>query len=77
MRAARWVVVGTALVAAATAFYLLMSPGRPSRPVTIPRGPASHGPPQEEIDAESRDAMRDFLRESVREDEGHARSDAR
>lgn len=71
MRAARWVVVGTALLAAAVAFYLLMgpgpakSPGQASRPVTIPKGPASHGAPQEEIDPESRDAMRDFLRQSL------------
>ncbi|MEZ4330400.1 MAG: hypothetical protein R3F35_01500 [Myxococcota bacterium] len=89
MRAARWVVVGAALLAAAVAFYLLLGPGRllnpgrrldpgrlpspgrstgagtSSRPVTIPKGSGSRGAPQEEIDPESRDAMRDFLRQSL------------
>jgi len=77
MRAARWVVVGTALVAAAAAFYLLTSPDRAPRPVVIPKGPASDGPPQEEIDPESRDARRDFLGEPLREDAQSARPDER
>jgi len=63
MRAARWVVIGTALAAAATALYLLAEPDAGS-----PRKGAADGPPQDEIDAESRKAMRDFLRESARGD---------
>lgn len=86
MGAARWVVVGTAIVAAAAAFHLLLSPdgsGRSAvdRPETARAqgtAPAStgskavaapSGPPQEEIDAASRDAMRSFLRESAQGDE--------
>lgn len=89
MRAARWVVIGTALVAAATAFHLLLSPGGGSRSGASSRdassaGPSGSadrapggslsggaseeaGPPLDEIDAESREAMRNFLRESAQD----------
>ena len=72
MGAARWVVVGTALAVAATATYMLMSPGPQSSAgdapgaVSTPSGTPGDAP-QDQIDAESRDAMRDFLKQSVRE----------
>ncbi len=84
MGAARWVVIGTALVAAAVAFHMLMSPVDPQRPVSFPDrrdagGEASGaqapnrsgptGPPQEELDAESREALRDLLRQSAQDGE--------
>ena len=84
MGAARWVVIGTALVAAAIAFHMLMSPSGRSRPVSLsnrgepdaearsgqgPNGSGPSGPPQEELDAKSRDAMRDLLRQSAQEEE--------
>jgi hypothetical protein len=108
MRVARWVVIGTALVAAGTAFHLLMSPGGGRRAVPRPHGaapggsawagdrpvggvlpgaatsagasgdwgadgrsaagaPSRGGPPQDEIDSASREAMRNFLRESAQD----------
>ncbi len=84
MGAARWVVIGTALVAAATAFHMLMSPAGRPRPVSFARGDgprgdgpdgavangaATNAPPEEEIDAESREAMRDFLRQTAQGEE--------
>lgn len=68
--AARWVIIATAIAAAATASYLLMSPGqRDIGPGGSPGAVSdSSGAPQDRIDAESRDAMRDFLRQSVREE---------
>lgn len=96
MGAARWVVVGTALVAAAAAFHLLMSPAgtgeRPSAAGSVesvdsergagngaaPRGVAieeADGPPQEELDAASREAMRDFLRGSLEGAESSGKAD--
>ncbi len=89
MGAARWVVIGTALVAAATAFHLLMSPAGRPRPVSFPQGEgpqgegprgdrpngavangaATNAPPEEQIDAESREAMRDFLRQAEQGEE--------
>jgi len=70
MSAARWVVIGTAIVAAATAFHLLMSPTDADRALSVPDetragGANPGGAPQDEIDAASRDAMREFLRESA------------
>ena len=86
MGAARWVVIGTAIVAAAVAFHLLLSPDgsgrraadRPETARSQGTAPASTGskavaapggPPQEELDAASRDAMRSFLRDSAQDDE--------
>lgn len=84
MGAARWVVIGTALVAAAVAFHMLMSPAGDRRSVSFPErggagGEASGaqgpdrsgptGPPQDEIDAESREALRDLLRQSAQDGE--------
>jgi hypothetical protein len=68
--AARWVIIGTAIAAAATASYMLMSPSqRDASPSGTPRAVSdSAGVPQDRIDAESRDAMRDFLRQSVTDD---------
>jgi hypothetical protein len=67
---ARWIVIGTALAAAAGASYLLMGPGPGDRSRAQP---ASSGkavaPPLDQIDADSRAAMRDFLRQSVQEEE--------
>lgn len=85
MGAARWAVVGTALVAAAAAFHLLTSPTGPGKRSASTESLGSEraggngwsaggvaigredGPPQEELDAASRDAMRDFLRGSLDE----------
>ena len=71
MGAARWVVIGTALAAAATASYMLMGPSqRDASPDGAPRAVSdSGGLPQDQIDAESRAAMRDFLRQSAGEEE--------
>lgn len=72
MGAARWVVIGTALAAATTATYMLMGPGEQrssggaNRSVSEPVDPQEIAP-QDQIDAESRDAMRKFLRQSVQE----------
>lgn len=73
MSAARWVVIGTALAAATTATYMLMGPseqkrssGGANRSVSEPVDPREIAP-QDQIDAESRDAMRKFLRQSVQE----------
>ncbi len=72
---ARWVVIGTAIAAAAGASYLLMGPGqgdpRPGdRPRAVSPSQESAGaPPLDQIDADSRAAMRDFLRQSVQEEE--------
>ncbi len=68
--AARWLVIGTAIAAAATASYMLMSPSqRDASPGGAPQAVSdSGGVPQEQIDAESRDAMRDFLRQSAGEE---------
>ncbi len=65
--AARWVIIGTAIAAAATASYMLMSPSQRDAGLgETPRAVSdSGGAPQDRIDAESRDAMRDFLRRSV------------
>ena len=74
MGAARWVVIGTALVAAAVAFHMLMSPTGGTRAVSVSntsesKGTGPSGPPQDEIDAESRDAMRDLLRQTAQDEE--------
>ena len=75
MGAARWVVIGTSLAAAATAAYLLFGPSSQTSSGDAPgaastwRDGASQAPsepPLDQIDAESRDKMRDFLRQSVR-----------
>lgn len=69
MRAARWAVVVTALAAAALAFHLLMSPAsEPSPTVSEQARDTFGGPPQEDIDPESREALRDFLRDSAHEE---------
>ncbi len=75
MGAARWVVIGTAIAAAATATYMLMGPGPDAPRAGAPPGAgtdtagAADAPPLDQIDADSRAAMRDFLRRSVQEDE--------
>jgi hypothetical protein len=66
--AVRWVVIGTAIAAAATASYMLMSPSQRDAGPGLKPQTATNGSPQEQIDAESRDAMRDFLRQSVTDD---------
>jgi hypothetical protein len=68
--AARWLIIGSAIAAAATASYMLMSPNqRDVGPRGTPQAESdSIGAPQDRIDAESRDAMRDFLRQSVTDD---------
>ncbi|MEZ4280663.1 MAG: hypothetical protein R3F21_13775 [Myxococcota bacterium] len=73
--AARWVVIGTAIAAAAGASYLLMGPG-PDEPrrgerARTPSASQAKPPaaPLDQIDADSRAAMRDFLRQSVQEEE--------
>lgn len=73
--AARWVVIGTAVAAAAGASYLLLGPapndprsGEGSRALSSSEEQAV-ATPLDQIDAESRAAMRDFLRKSVQEDE--------
>lgn len=75
MGAARWVVIGTAIAAAATASYMLMGPGPdtprgvdPSSGISEAAGAAS-APPEDRIDADSRAAMREFLRQSLHEPE--------
>jgi hypothetical protein len=72
MGAARWVVIGTAIAAAATASYMLMGPG-PDTPRGVDPSSgipeAASAPPQDQIDADSRAAMRDFLRQSLHEPE--------
>lgn len=75
MGAARWVVIATAIAAAATASYMLMGPG-PDAPRAVDPSPAgseaagaANAPPLDQIDAESRAAMRDFLRQSVQQEE--------
>ena len=71
----------TAIAAAATATYLLMGPGPDGpRPAEPPRAVSesagvAEAPPLDQIDADSRAAMRDFLRQSVQEDE-QAREDS-
>jgi len=72
MGAARWVVIGTALAAAATGTYLLMGPS-PQTGSMGSQGSASSPAkppsivPQDQIDAESREAMREFLRQSAQD----------
>ncbi len=84
---ARWVIIGTAIAAAAAATFLLMGPGPDApRPGEHARSigssqatsPAISGereqekaaaPPLDQIDADSRAAMRDFLRQSVQEED--------
>lgn len=88
MGAARWVVIGGALAAAAAALHVLLGPTDETRPVsgtdegfdstgeaspaTGPLGgrDAGAGVPQEIIDDESREALRDLMRESVEADGG-------
>lgn len=83
MGAARWVVIGTAIAAAATASYMLMGPG-PDAPRAVDPAPAvseavgaANAPPLDQIDAESRAAMRDFLRQSVEPEEEPRREQRR
>ena len=79
--AVRWVVIGMAIAAAAGASYLLLGPG-PSEPgqggrpraMSTSQATAS-APPLDQIDADSRAAMRDFLRQSVQEEEPPVRDE--
>ncbi len=56
VRGLRWVVIGGALGLAAVAFYLLLS-------AREPRLPEREQPAMDAIDDESREAMRDLLRD--------------
>lgn len=60
VRGLRWVVVGTALGLAGAALYLLLGTSEPSLP-------EREQPAMDAIDDESREAMRDLLRQ-VEED---------
>jgi hypothetical protein len=60
MAKARWIVVTGALLVAAAAFYLLIRGGGDA---ATPRSPA-----MDDIDAESRAAMRELLRDAGREE---------
>ena len=60
----RWIVGVGALVVAALAFYVLMNAGSPSSGID---GAADSQPALDEIDAKSRAAMRELLRDAGEE----------
>jgi hypothetical protein len=60
MAKARWIVVAGALLVAAAAFYVLIRGDG--------EGAATRSPAMDDIDAQSRAAMRDLLRDEGRED---------
>ena len=63
MAKVRWIVGAGALVVAAIALYVLLNVGGSDG-----RLPVRHEPALDDIDAESRAAMRDLLREAAAED---------
>jgi hypothetical protein len=60
----RWIIGAGSLLVAGVAFYVLMNVGSAGE---LPNGPVRSGPALDEIDAESRAAMRELLRDAGEE----------
>jgi hypothetical protein len=60
----RWIIGAGSLLVAGVAFYVLMNVGSAGE---LPNGPVRPGPALDEIDAESRAAMRELLRDAGEE----------
>lgn len=66
----RWIVVAAAVGLAGAALFLLLGPDDPRRPPPTEPTERAEAPAMDDIDAESRAAMRKLLREAgSREDE--------